>query len=259
MWLIANAHCYSKAMEIPCWCFGLLNLTPGCIVPQSTLLGTLKGECVRALETSLKALPLKQLVKVSTLLVQFIDTESQPDHFAVAVTNSALSLLPVRRWSAVYIMLGKRTCPYLILKAAKMLDLTNRLSLFDTATLSRIVWKTNIPAIVTYDPSCSDHRKCPVVVVIHPTPHPGYILSDMGYNLVSCAESVSNYTKEQCWLVPSMRWCRLQKDGNQIRQSPHRIAMCHGMMKTNIICMMGHAVCSSLSAAPVVQNRMVWY
>ena len=46
-----------------------------------------------------------------------------------------------------YIMLGKRTCPYLILRAAKMLDVTNRLSLFETATLSRIVWKkTSLPS-----------------------------------------------------------------------------------------------------------------
>ena len=77
------------------------------------------------------------LIKVPTLLIQFIATKSYPHEFSVKVTNCVLAWVPIHDWSVVYIMLdaNMQICKYLMITAGDVQAVRTRVDLFGLETL----------------------------------------------------------------------------------------------------------------------------
>ena len=98
-------------------------------------------------------------IKVSTLLIQFITTESYPHTFLVNVTNCVLAWVPIHDWSVVYIMFDESKHKYLMITAGDVQSVRTRVELLGLEALRMDVCKhTSMPSshmtlhvrIVTY-------------------------------------------------------------------------------------------------------------
>ena len=123
--------------------------------------GTLLN-CQAAIETLLRG-PIATMhdhsIKVSTLLIQFITTESYPHTFLVNVTNCVLAWVPIHDWSVVYIMFDESKHKYLMITAGDVQSVRTRVELLGLEALRMDVCNhTSMPSshmtlhvrIVTY-------------------------------------------------------------------------------------------------------------
>ena len=109
--------------------------------------GTLKNYQA-AIETLLKgpiAMHHGHLIKVPTLLIQFITTNPYPYAFAAKVTNCILTWVPIHDWSVVYIMFGAVKCQYLMITSGYVQAVNMRIALFESEALRMDVCKATYP------------------------------------------------------------------------------------------------------------------
>ena len=105
-----------------------------------------------AIETLLRgpiAMQHGHLIKVPTLLIEFITTNPHPRAFAANATNCILTWVQISDWSVVYIMFDAVKCQYLMITSASVQAVNMRIEQFQSnqETLCMAVCKqTSLPS-----------------------------------------------------------------------------------------------------------------